>query len=684
MRVGEYLSQYPRELLGTSMGRRIASRDDPLLFAILYFPHHLRFGDDEPSLSQFHLDLADYAKSWLDGVNTNRDCFIAPRQSGKTTWLFLLLPMWAAAHRHLSFIAAFSDSASQATQHLQTFKKEIDSNELLRKDYPELCKPLMGGAVKRYVAQSNEEIQQSNGFSFMAKGIDSKSLGMKIGNTRPQLILLDDIEPSESNYSPHEAKKRLRTILDGVFYLNDKARIVIIGTTTMSNSIIDQIRKVGELQAERIEPLTVQTNMTINTDTDNSYYVNLGKGNLTNDNAGNGLYTADRANEHASGFPTPTSTQQGHTGESEASFTTDEIGRTTQNIDGLSNSGGQDQGNQIVTECSSLARFAKPRLDKDSAECLTSAGESEFKLFASFSGTSIPTSHIEQPENGKATFTHREQSELAKLIDPVEPNRGEREIESIRAESSLSFYDSLDSDLRWVIDERIRVHYYPAIVIDADGIESSWWPEFKTFEELDRIRHTRAFQMNYQNRPVNVDAQYWVESDIEITECAEGYKRTLLSVDPAVSTKTTNDYTALVVVSLGLDDLVYIRHAEQVRLVSTDLRDRVNELIDRFDIGLVYCETNQGGMLWKSVFDGIKAKYRAVHQTEPKTIRAGRALDHYRKHKVRHTRHFDQLEEQMYSFPKVAHDDLVDALGTGIEYFLSQSIVPRVRKRSYI
>ncbi|MDH6679888.1 putative phage terminase large subunit-like protein [Rhodococcus sp. LBL1] len=666
-------------MIATSTGRRLLTSNDPLLFAVLYLSHHLEEPGQPPSLAQFHLDLAEYAKTWP--TEPGRDCWIAPRKSGKTTWLFLLLPLWAAAHGHVRFIAAFSDSASQASDHLDTFKKELDQNVLIRKDYPDLCRPMMRGAVKRYVSQSNEQIQQANGFSFSAKGVESKSLGMKIGALRPDLILLDDIEPNESNYSVHEAEKRKRTILDSIFYLNERARVVIVGTTTMSNSIIDQIRKVGELREQHQKSLQTKSsavdasdNIGNATPPDNSYYVRLDKGNLT---IGNQEVCASEALGAIGG-------SSGVIGPGEVvSCLRSEIRDRTQasEYDFLSGDDSSLSSRPVREIDRSDGFISSDANDNDSSGSLTFRQESDLKSDGRFLATSTPNSHMGYLEDRtQLSFDQRQKLELARFADTAEPNR----VEIANVEQAVAdFSELLDAELQWIEDERINVHYYPAIVVDDEGNESSWWPESKSMDELNRVRHTRAFQMNMQNKPVNVDAQYWNEQDVQVCEAQE-YVRTLISVDPAVSTKTTNDYTAIVVVSLGSDGKVYVRHAEQVRLVSTGLKDRVNELIELFSAGLVYVESNQGGNLWRSVFDGIKANFRAVHQTEPKTLRAARALDYYRKDKVRHTRHFDALEEQMYSFPKVAHDDLIDAMGTGVHYFLSAGDQPRAKRRSYI
>src|SRR5690606_23757049 len=85
-------------------------------------------------------------------------------------------------------------------------------------------------------------------FIFQVAGADNNVAGANINGQRPEIILFDDIEPTESNYSEHEAKKRLSTVLSGHFYLNIAAIKVFIGTTTMPDSIIDQMRKVSEAE----------------------------------------------------------------------------------------------------------------------------------------------------------------------------------------------------------------------------------------------------------------------------------------------------------------------------------------------------------------------------------------------------------------------------------------------------
>jgi predicted phage terminase large subunit-like protein len=464
------------------------------MFVAIYMPHKLRSREGAPiTLCQFHLDIIDYGKSWirpLDVETKSRDSFIAPRETGKSTWIFHLLPIWAAAHGHKKYILAFSDSDTQAKGWLMNFKQEIDNNDLLAQDFPELVAPARKSEGGRAYQDNRNVTQRENGFIFQVAGADSNVLGANMGGMRPQVLLFDDIEPTESNYSPYEAQKRLNTVLSAHFYLNQYAIVAFVGTTTMPNSIIDQIRKVGEL---------------------------------------------------------------------------------------------------------------KERWLKE-----------------------------DNPADG--------------------------------------FSNSLDPEFRWVEQNQIVSHYYPAIITKEDGTEESLWPEKWPMEELNKERGTRAFAMNMMNRPVSLDGGYWDEADIEVDE-PESYVRTLISVDPAVTTKKTNDYTGIAVLSRGSDGKIYVRYAEQVRMQSEPLAEHVQSLIERFDAKVLYIETNQGGDLWKQVFKGVSAKYVGIHQKEKKEIRAAQAHDRYKRGIVKHTNFFPSLEEQMLAFPRVPHDDVLDAVVSGVLYF---------------
>lgn len=487
MKATDILQTIPLELLTFSEGRKELTKYDPMLFALVYLPHHLQNAQGEITLSEFHVELAEYGKSWIHKPTLpkqNRDAFIAPRECGKSTWIFLILPMWAAAHGHVKFIAAFSDAASQAETHLMTFKNELEGNEYLQEDYPELCKPKIVASSGRAMASNSWRIIQSNDFIFDANGIDTNSLGKKVFGQRPDLIILDDIEKGEKNYSEYQAGQQKNTVFDDIAPMNIYARMIFVGTTTMPNSVMDQFRKYAEGYA--------------------------------------------------------------------------------------------------------------------------------------------------------------------------------------------------DPELNWITDQNVSVHYYPAILNNDDGSERSVWPEKWPLDWLQSQRHLRDFAKNYMNRPVNTDGTFWANEDVEIEEL-EDYGNTIISIDPAVTKNKISDFTGIAVLSRGISsdgkNNIYVRHAEQVKMSPSEIADRVASLVDIYDAGVVYVEVNQGGDLWKDVFKHVPAKYRSKTQHLSKQIRAGKALNFYQQKKVKHTAHFPILEEQMWAFPKISHEDVLDAVVSGILYFLDNKAV---------
>lgn len=243
-----FLAQFDERLLTIPEGRRVLTQADPLLFALVYLRDHLQSDEtgNEVTIADMHLAWAREARAWLAPVtqpSEYRTAQVAPRNTGKTTWWFLIIPMWLAAHGHSKFIGAFADSGPQAEMHLQTFKQELDRNNLLRKDYPDLCRPKERADVRRRLSDNKKMIIQANDFVFAAKGVDAGNLGMKVGKRRPDTIILDDVEPGEEVYSAYQAGQRLIALTDSIMPLNIYARVVLCGTTTMVGSIVHQLVK---------------------------------------------------------------------------------------------------------------------------------------------------------------------------------------------------------------------------------------------------------------------------------------------------------------------------------------------------------------------------------------------------------------------------------------------------------
>lgn len=209
-------------------------RRNPLLFALVYLRPTLRKGTGDITFSEFHIDAYRSAVRWADEqpMYALRDAWLASRNAGKSSMFFLILAIWAMAYGHRRFIVALSDVASIAEGHLATLRDQLATNARLRRDFPKLCTPIRSTKVE-YVS--------ATGAAITVRGLDSGMLGLKIGNDRPDLILIDDGEGTKGRYSMEKKATRLDTLLTAVLPLDLRAAVQMVGTTTRYGSILHDI-----------------------------------------------------------------------------------------------------------------------------------------------------------------------------------------------------------------------------------------------------------------------------------------------------------------------------------------------------------------------------------------------------------------------------------------------------------
>lgn len=215
--------------------RRRITRRNPLRFALVYLPHALRGTNTRGvmSISRLHADMARAALRWTDDSRPWRDAWVAPRGAAKSTWACLVLPLWALAHGWRRFALLYSDTGDQIRVHMGDIRRELDGNDLLRQDFP----GLIPDRRTRGTTDTAMTVVGRDGVAIAARGMDAKTLGIKISNTRPDLIVLDDVEPAEGQYSDRARAVRLDTITNVVLPMNPRAAVQLTGTVTRWGSI---------------------------------------------------------------------------------------------------------------------------------------------------------------------------------------------------------------------------------------------------------------------------------------------------------------------------------------------------------------------------------------------------------------------------------------------------------------
>ncbi len=146
----------------------------------------------------------------------------------------------------------------------------------------------------------------------------------------------------------------------------------------------------------------------------------------------------------------------------------------------------------------------------------------------------------------------------------------------------------------------------------------------------------------------------------------------VVSVDPAVTSKSTSDLTGIVVVGKGEDGFYYVLRDETMLAKPNDWVKKCIDLYYEYNADYIVAEANNGGdfieTLIKNFDDNVN--YKKVHASKGKITRAEPVAALYEKKFVRHVGNFDKLEEQMSEFTgaliEAKSPDRVDALVWGI------------------
>jgi predicted phage terminase large subunit-like protein len=217
-------------------GRKILFSRSMELFGYYYFPHILT----KPN-NPFHTWL--YKKSfdilskteWKKGVKL---AVAAPRGYAKSSLLSFVLPMWCMCFERKKYIVLISETAGQTEDYLDDIKSELMGNSKLRKDFPQAC----GKSDTRW---RQDDIILKNGVRVRGIGRGGRIRGRKYRGTRPDLILIDDIESRDSVESPDVRNKLwnawfLKEVIKAG-NLDGTSDFIALGTILHEDSILSKL-----------------------------------------------------------------------------------------------------------------------------------------------------------------------------------------------------------------------------------------------------------------------------------------------------------------------------------------------------------------------------------------------------------------------------------------------------------
>ena len=245
--------------------RRFAEAYFPATFTLAWSPDHLRV-------------IARIERCVLEG---GLFAMAMPRGSGKST-LCEAACLWAILYGHRGFVVVIGATEEHADDLLDSMKSELEHNDRLLADFPEVCHPIR--ALEGIYQRANGQLYEGGptGIGWAAKelvlptipgsaasgaiirvvGITGQLRGMKFkrpdgATVRPSLVLIDDPQTDESARSPSQCRNREQVLGGAVLGLGGPD-VQIAGLMTITvvrpDDLADQIldpEKHPEWQGER-------------------------------------------------------------------------------------------------------------------------------------------------------------------------------------------------------------------------------------------------------------------------------------------------------------------------------------------------------------------------------------------------------------------------------------------------
>ncbi len=206
------------------------------LFCESYFPETFKL-----EWSQDHLRVIDKIETAV--LNGGLFAMALPRGAGKTS-LSECACLWAMLYGHREFVTLIGATETAALELLDSLKTELEVNENLAADFPEVCYPIeqLDGIANRCAGQlyhgertritwtSNEIVlptikdSKASGIIVRVAGITGRVRGMKYKradgrSVRPSLVIIDDPQTSESAGSLEQTRKRVRVLAGDILGL---------------------------------------------------------------------------------------------------------------------------------------------------------------------------------------------------------------------------------------------------------------------------------------------------------------------------------------------------------------------------------------------------------------------------------------------------------------------------------
>ncbi len=217
-------------VLSDKVMRKALVRQRLEYFFPIYFHRYLQY-----ETADFHNELFDILED-----ETNKLAVIcAFRGSAKSTIVTTAYVLWSILGvQQRKFIVICGQTEQKSRQYLLNIKNELMHNDLLKKDLGPFTEERndLGNATAIIIKRLNVKI--------MISSVEQSIRGMRHGEYRPDLIILDDIEDTNSVKTREGRDKAFNWLTSEVIPAGDKrTRVIAVGNLLHEDSVLKRLQR---------------------------------------------------------------------------------------------------------------------------------------------------------------------------------------------------------------------------------------------------------------------------------------------------------------------------------------------------------------------------------------------------------------------------------------------------------
>lgn len=212
--------------------RTAITRESFSYFFHFYYAHYVKY------------ETADFQKhiiSLIESSHKENLFVVAFRGSGKSTIVTAAYPIWAIlGKQQKKFVVIFCQTQAQAKQHMMNLRRELEDNDLLKKDLgPFRENSDEWGAQSVVFSNTNSRITVAS--------VDQSIRGIRHHENRPDLIICDDVEDIASTKTRDSRNKTYQWLKGEIIPAGDKnTRLIMVGNLLHEESLLMRLKEERE------------------------------------------------------------------------------------------------------------------------------------------------------------------------------------------------------------------------------------------------------------------------------------------------------------------------------------------------------------------------------------------------------------------------------------------------------